>query len=157
MIKYFIYALSDPKDSKIHYVGMSIDPKRRYFDHYHDAGATSTWIRELIDEGLRPLLSIIEETDVENVRDREAYWIDFYCQQGEPLENKQLASRTMPKRISVYVPYELELTLHIFAYQLWRKRGHSSEEVCPQGALKAEIILLALEEYLEVHYGGKAR
>ena len=149
MIKYFIYALSDPKDNKIHYIGQSIDPKRRYFDHYHDAGSTSLWIRELIEEGLRPLLSIIEETDVENVRDREAYWIDFYCQQGEPLENQQLTHREMQKRISVYIPYILDIKLQVFAYQTWN-REHSEEEVIPFPAIKAEIIIKAIEEYIKV-------
>lgn len=81
-----IYALRDPRNAHILYVGKSINPSRRYAKHCqgHHIG-TATWVMELAGLELRPELVILEETDQEHWPERERYWIEFYSRDREVL------------------------------------------------------------------------
>ena len=57
---------------------MSKDPNKRLKDHIYDSKRERTkkgnWIRKLVNNGLKPILVILEETDVENC----AYWEEYH-------------------------------------------------------------------------------
>lgn len=60
---YQIYALIDPRDNAIRYVGLSVDADERFISHLHDPNANlpkARWIRELRQEGLSPIMQILE-------------------------------------------------------------------------------------------------
>lgn len=77
----YIYSLIDPQSNQVRYIGKSINPKRRYYEHikYVDNNShKSNWIKKLILQGLKPSLSIIEECDLNTWESRERYWITQY-------------------------------------------------------------------------------
>lgn len=88
--RYFIYALCDPRDQSIRYVGITKQPvKKRVSSHLKAArcGANlycSCWLRQLLDEELRPLVVVLEET---NDPQREAFWIEHFRKEGHRLTN----------------------------------------------------------------------
>lgn len=88
---YDIYALIDPRDDAVRYVGISANVKRRYKQHaFHHSKNTKkdAWTQELRDQGLQPLLSIIETVcGSVYASQREQYWIRHYLQQGAALTN----------------------------------------------------------------------
>ena len=87
---YSIYALIDPRDSTVHYIGMSKQPEYRLSQHIQRKyGSAYDWIQELLQKSLQPLLSILETTENEQYAlTRERYWIDFYTARAAPLANK---------------------------------------------------------------------
>jgi len=87
---YSIYALIDPRDNSVHYIGMSKQPEYRLSQHfYRKFGGAYDWLQELLQQGLQPLLSILETTENEQYAfTRERYWIDFYTERHAPLANK---------------------------------------------------------------------
>jgi hypothetical protein len=66
----YIYALADPRTSEVRYVGLSVDPPRRYDQHLRQACNPEAdehfnlnldiWIHELIDSGLLPELILLQ-------------------------------------------------------------------------------------------------
>ncbi len=56
---YQIYALIDPRDNLVHYVGISIDAESRFYGHIHEVTGNyeeSRWITSLKKNGLSPIL-----------------------------------------------------------------------------------------------------
>ena len=88
---YYVYALIDPRDRTIRYIGMSRQPKLRLIEHRHfkQHRQRHDWIAELQQQQLEPIIHIIEE--VHDTRryayTRETYWIHQYAAQGAPLLN----------------------------------------------------------------------
>lgn len=86
-----IYALIDPKDNSIHYIGMSRNATKRYRQHVACSGTNllkNMWVTDLLREGMRPVLTIIETVDgIQTARNRETFWINHYLAQGAPLTN----------------------------------------------------------------------
>ena len=73
----YIYTLSHPLTKEVRYVGKTKSPKRRYNDHIYrlDAKDRKTcWIKSLLNEGLKPIMGIIEECEGD-WSEREKYWI----------------------------------------------------------------------------------
>ena len=89
-----VYALCDPRDDTIRYVGISIDARVRLYQHLHGYGGRQEWrwISELQKLGLSPVLLILEEipTGPEAfylAYEREEFWIREMLLAGEPLLN----------------------------------------------------------------------
>lgn len=89
----YIYTLSDPRDNSIHYVGLSSNPKQRWYQHNQCTDGSQekiNWIRELKQLHLKTRLTILEEIEG-SIRDawpREKHWIDVYTAQGQPITNR---------------------------------------------------------------------
>ena len=85
-----IYTLSDPRTEDIRYVGITIQElKRRLRQHLAAARKrtpyyVSAWIRQLLEQELRPTITLIETTEDPN---RERYWIQHYRRLGARLTN----------------------------------------------------------------------
>jgi group I intron endonuclease len=80
----FIYALKDPLTDKVRYIGKSNNPKLRYYAHLSHAKKTrnkthrDSWIISLLNQNLKPILFVIEETTDELWKERERYYISRY-------------------------------------------------------------------------------
>lgn len=82
---YSIYALIDPRDQLVRYVGMSQDVIRRFGSHLrleHDESnpAKTAWISDLSSHVLLPILSVLETgLTFYDASRREKYWITYFA------------------------------------------------------------------------------
>jgi hypothetical protein len=76
----FIYALCDPRDLQVRYIGKSSNIYKRYYGHLYDKDETHKvhWIQSLLRKGLMHIYQILEECDESVWREREINWILFY-------------------------------------------------------------------------------
>lgn len=78
-----IYALSDPRDFSVRYVGRTVNLRARLAGHQHpdshyDPSARFAWIKELRALGLKPVPMLLEECRSEDAAEREALWIERF-------------------------------------------------------------------------------
>ena len=96
---YHVYALLDPRDQKVYYIGMSRRPEVRLIEHTSQKAykLRYAWIKALEQQGLRPLLKIIETAGKDRAYafKREKYWIRYFLSQNAPLLN--LSTTRRPK------------------------------------------------------------
>ncbi len=87
----YIYVLKCPKTNEVRYVGKSNNPKRRYCGHMRtDKTACSykiNWVQSLLKQGLKPVLKIIREVPIDEWKDWEKYYIEYYKDKGCKLTN----------------------------------------------------------------------
>lgn len=87
----YIYALVDPRDNRIRYIGKTVNIKKRYEQHLYWFTGTNPrkerWIQNLKDKGLKPELDVIEECDRSSWIEREKYWIAHYREVYPDLTN----------------------------------------------------------------------
>lgn len=88
----FIYALVDPLDNQIRYVGQSVDPTKRLLHHVLPSGLKeknykANWMKQLSVLGLQPKLIILEKTLDAFANDRERFFIRIYGSFGFKLTN----------------------------------------------------------------------
>ena len=87
-----IYALSDPRNGRVRYVGKSDDPQKRLLNHIHNAvvqrkrNHRANWIRQVVASGGQPVVAILESGtgDWQAVEQR---WIAHFKQAGADLVN----------------------------------------------------------------------
>ena len=92
---YVIYALVDPRDESVRYIGITDNMPTRFMHHLRETGsrtAKGTWLAELRCYGLQPTIKILEEMRVKEtqrylVEERERYWIRAFEQSGASLTN----------------------------------------------------------------------
>ena len=98
----YIYALCNPDSEEIRYVGKSVDPFYRLWGHIHEARASkkvknqqkSEWIKNLLLQGEKPKLKILEEVLTEEWEQKEIYWIDKCINEGHKLLNITKGGKT---------------------------------------------------------------
>lgn len=86
----FIYVLIDPRNNQVRYVGKTDNPERRLAAHLIEKYKShkTNWIQGLIANGLKPILTIIEEIpEGQSWEDRECYWITYHRSIGCKLTN----------------------------------------------------------------------
>lgn len=93
--KYKIYGLVDPRDGQVRYIGQSINPAKRYKNHVslgsYGSPSKDDWIRNLLDQGCKPDLIIIDGCDTEQeAYGLEGYWICHYHNEGANLLNGEV-------------------------------------------------------------------
>lgn len=73
----YIYILKDPRSDIPRYVGQTRYPEQRLKGHLsdHSNDDKHAWFDELCNEGLHPVIEIIEECFEEDADDREMLWI----------------------------------------------------------------------------------
>jgi len=107
----YVYALIDPRDDTVRYVGVTRDVYFRLSRHVKDApkmDRKGAWISELEQLGLSPELEILETVELEAIEidadidvvalEREKYWIHEFLKSGAPLLNISSLSQTQPRR-----------------------------------------------------------
>ena len=87
----FIYALLDPRDGKIRYVGKANDTARRLKAHVNPARYKPThkfnWLKSLRNLSLKPVMVTLEECPTSVWKHREKYWIRYFYKRGYNLTN----------------------------------------------------------------------
>lgn len=91
-MKFFIYALSDPRSGAIRYVGKTDNLKRRLKSHMNNAGSThvARWIQSLKKAGVSPVMKVLETIyDPEELywQQCERLWIKVLSENGCNLTN----------------------------------------------------------------------
>ncbi len=88
----YIYGIIDPRTQELKYVGKTIKTNlfKRLNEHrvvksYSDK---KKWIESIYNDGLAPDIFIIEESNSENWRNDERFWIDYFTYIGSNLLNK---------------------------------------------------------------------
>lgn len=92
---YEIYALVDPRDNLVYYVGLSVDAENRLNGHLTGSGDSlqaRKWFLELRKAGLVPILRILEKIEPSSKAqtlacEKELYWIRELARQSQPLLN----------------------------------------------------------------------
>lgn len=108
----YIYALIDPRDNIVRYVGVTKNVYSRLKEHTKSSSKKDDkgeWIAELDKLGLSPELEILEtinvepgevESDIDVIAlEREKYWINRFLELGVPLLNIMGITRIRPVRI----------------------------------------------------------
>jgi hypothetical protein len=87
-----IYALIDPRNNLIRYVGRTVRMKVRLQQHLEEVAVNpekTRWLRELKKQGLTPNMEILETLECKGneAEERERYWIQSLLSKGAPLTN----------------------------------------------------------------------
>ena len=91
-MKNIVYALKDPRNDLAYYVGKSSVGKKRPIEHLSKSHSklVNDWVNELSDNWLDVVISIIEEVDnLDDLPEREKYWIGYYFDKNPGLLNIQ--------------------------------------------------------------------
>lgn len=98
MIDYaFLYVLIDPRIEKVFYVGSTYKPKYRLTDHLRESkqrggkswgSAKEKYIYAMLQDGVTPVMSILEVFDYNETLPKEQYWIEVLALEGHPLTNR---------------------------------------------------------------------
>lgn len=86
----YIYALKDPRDGLIYYVGKSNNPTGRLKMHLFDKSTNrgkAEWISGLEADGLLPELEVLDEVPINEWGEIEKTWIAKGKKEGWPLLN----------------------------------------------------------------------
>jgi len=84
----YIYALVDPRDNKVRYVGQTTRaPQTRFLEHLNgglncnpsDATRKDRWIGQLGRLNLRPIMRVLEQPPLGALDARERYWQRWYA------------------------------------------------------------------------------
>lgn len=108
---YSVYALVDPRNESIHYIGMSKNAWRRYAMHLlipsKATPAKNAWVEELRKLDLSPLLTILEVVETEEeTREREVHWIQHYLDLNVPLVNVAKTGKTSMRKVDLSLVVE---------------------------------------------------
>lgn len=88
---YSIYALIDPRDNTVRYVGLTDDVYKRFVQHIQCSGnnyAKNIWITELRSVNKMVIMETLEEVESRDLaEERERYWIRHFEMLQEPIAN----------------------------------------------------------------------
>lgn len=82
-----IYTLTDPTTNEIRYIGCTTQPLwKRLSAHISESTSNlrisnthkSNWIRNLLSNGNKPIISLLEETSEDKLKEREKFWILYF-------------------------------------------------------------------------------
>ena len=94
----YIYGLKDPRDYQIKYIGKTIDIGRRIKEHNqihrNKKSKKNSWIIHLVENGMQPIMEILEECKETNWIEREMYWIQYYKELVFDLKNMTLGGES---------------------------------------------------------------
>jgi DNA-binding XRE family transcriptional regulator len=92
-MKNIIYGLRDPRNDVYQYIGKSTVGEQRPLQHLTRSHSpyVNEWVKMLEENWLYPKIDIIEEVkDINDLPDRERYWIDYYYNINPSLFNIML-------------------------------------------------------------------
>lgn len=88
---YTIYALIDPRDNTVRYVGVTDNVYARFAQHMNCSGNNypkNAWIHELRSMNMMLIMENLEQTEIrEYAYEREQYWIQHFEMLHEPIVN----------------------------------------------------------------------
>ena len=88
----FIYALLDPRDGTLRYVGKSNNPTVRRYEHVCASQLfakthRNNWIKSLLENGHKPEMVVLEEVPSSEWKTSESWWIEYWKFLGANLVN----------------------------------------------------------------------
>lgn len=89
----YIYALIDPRNNKIRYIGKTTNKLNiRLSKHvsntkYGKLSHCQNWIKQLLKLNLKPTIDLIEKANISNWREKEIFWIKFFRTKYNDLTN----------------------------------------------------------------------
>jgi hypothetical protein len=90
---YVIYALIDPRDTTVRYVGMTNDLTERFITHLRSREVNNVkndWMRDLRVLGLLPICRTLHVVQSEReAREAERNWIEAFLEIEQPLYNSE--------------------------------------------------------------------
>ena len=98
-----IYGLRDPRNDVYYYIGKTTVGNIRALQHLTKSHneKVNTWVKELEVLKLVPLVDIIEDNlDLEELSEREKYWINYYKDLNDDLFNIQISKTHINEVIS---------------------------------------------------------
>lgn len=119
----YIYALQDPRDNLVKYVGKTTNLYQRFCDHLckrPEDSKRTRWLKEITSVGLRPEMFVLEEVNSSNWMDDEKFWVEYLKSIGCPLLNSNKGGRGESP--------DQETRLKMRMAQLGKKKGAMSEE-----------------------------
>lgn len=89
--KVYIYSLEYPEDN-VRYIGKTINLKQRYRRHIYDSDCKTSsrklaWIRSLSNQGIKPIMKVVDEVDEKDSNFWEIYYIALFKSFGFRLTN----------------------------------------------------------------------
>ena len=128
---YYIYTLSDPDTKEVRYIGQTFQPKVRLAQHcgsqLSGKSRRAEWIRGLVSEGKKPVMSIIEEVegDYEYSMAYEERWILHYRSIGADLTNVRplVEHQPKPKKTTMQIEVDVRQELIALSEKLSLQRG----------------------------------
>lgn len=89
--KVYIYSLEYPEDNA-RYIGKTINLKQRYRRHIYDSDCKTSsrklaWIRSLLNQGIKPIMKVVDEVDEKDSNFWEIYYIALFKSFGFRLTN----------------------------------------------------------------------
>jgi hypothetical protein len=113
---YTIYALADPRDNLVHYVGLTDNVYKRFVAHITCSGNNydkNASVHAAKAANIMISMSTLEQTeDLGLARVREVYWINHYRMLQHPLTNIQHANLRFVKNMLVRSPREVQRNSH---------------------------------------------
>lgn len=116
--RHFIYALSDPRDGKVRYIGRTDKPRARKQTHISTARRypctdVAKWISGLLSEGVQPSMHIVAMLLLGEPETHEYWFYNQYLKKGTDLLNYEYGFSSMARsseyqirrvRLTVFVP-----------------------------------------------------
>lgn len=128
--QWYIYALLDPRDRGVRYVGWSFDPAMRLYKHISEAVRNKSrthkvcWLKSLNAAGLRPLCEVLESgTQPLGQYQAEKRWIAHFRQQGCRLTNSTDGGEGVPN-----LPPDVKERMRMAQSTAAKRRWSSVEE-----------------------------
>ena len=77
-----IYAIIDPHNKEVRYIGKTIQPEKRFKRHILQSKYMKThtqkWINKLLELGLEPIFEIIDCCDLEEWHEYERFYVSYF-------------------------------------------------------------------------------
>lgn len=85
----YIYLILNPTTNEVRYIGKTVDPKRRFYEHLNRRvnNHCSNWIYSLLQNNILPEFVIIDEVFEQDWQFYEKYWISQFKSWGFNLTN----------------------------------------------------------------------
>lgn len=130
-----VYALIDPRNNQIKYIGVSKNPWSRMLSHLEGARKNPNegnkhkryWLKQLLDLGLKPEVLIIETCDYCNPWEAEIWWIDLLRQLNYPLTNIAKGGDKPPDFTGRHHTEKYKKNHSRFMKQYWKENIHPSK------------------------------
>lgn len=152
---YAVYALIDPRDNTVRYVGMTDNVYARFLQHIRGMDenlAKGIWIQELKALNKMVIMETLEECETSDLAcERESYWIRHFEMLQEPLMNiSKTSSPRRAKRTNLRLGRNILLDFARATVQANKLKKVEKEEVILQSG-KPDDYTLALAAWNDGH------
>lgn len=127
----YIYALVDPTNNKIRYIGQTNNLTNRFRQHIKDTGKSHkvSWIKSLMCKNIKPIMKIIGLYDNHMINSMEMFWINYF-----KLCNCDLTNHTSGGGQNTSLSNELKINLSNY----WKNR-YNNGYINPRKGTKHSI------------------